>query len=268
MPEAYWEFLNRPLGKHTSVFDVSHSLYTDTFLCTAAFSALFILTPIVSNAFFPKWYNGMEKKRRFDFKSYFVCLFHHFYVVPVSWYHIYLDYIAPKSQYNLIIYAQSEIFFIPFCLGYLLTDTAFYAVPEVFKGKFEYIIHHVLTVTLVLSSSIFGQHSGVNRYIPHLLVSDTANLFFNIAWILRTTPAFKGSNIVFAFEMAFVFFYFFIRCIHMPMMFLAIYLDPVKFMSLGIGRFMLLPIGLMQWFWMNKIIAGLRGRFKKVNNRE
>ena len=124
MPEAYWEFLNRPLGKHTSVFDASTTLYRDTILSTAAFSALFILTPIVSNIFFPKWYNNMDKKRKFDFKSYFVCLFHHCYVVPVSWYHIYLDYIAPKSQYNLISYAHSEIFFIPFCLGYLLSGTA------------------------------------------------------------------------------------------------------------------------------------------------
>jgi hypothetical protein len=264
MPEAYWEFLNRPLGKHTSVFDASTTLYRDTILSTAAFSALFILTPIVSNIFFPKWYNNMDKKRKFDFKSYFVCLFHHCYVVPVSWYHIYLDYIAPKSQYNLISYAHSEIFFIPFCLGYLLSDTAFYAVPEIFRGKFEYIIHHILTVTLVLSSSICGQHSGVNRYIPHLLISDSANLFFNIAWILRTVPDLKGSKIVFAFEMAFVTLYLLIRCIHMPMMFVAIYLDPAKFASLGIGRFMLFPIGILQWYWMSKIIGGLQGRFKKV----
>lgn len=130
------------------------------------------------------------------------------------------------------------------------------------KGKYEYIIHHTLTLFLVISS-LFG-NGEILRFIPHLLISDTTNIFFNIAWIMRLFGG-KGSTVVVTLEMLFALSFLLVRVINMPCMFYALG-NQAK--GLGLARHALAPIAIMQWYWFYKIARTIIIRFMENPNTE
>ena len=129
-------------------------------------------------------------------------------------------------------------------LGYTFTDTITVAIQEALKGKFDYIVHHFLIVALVLNATYIPD-GNIARWIPHLLLCDTTNIFFNAAWLFRTTPL-KDSSIVFTLEILFAISFFFIRVIHLPI-FLLVCLSKPYMGSFGWAKFALGPFVLLQW---------------------
>ena len=108
--------------------------------------------------------------------------------------------------------------------------------------------HHFLTLFVVISS-LFGSGS-ILRFIPHLLISDTTNIFFNTAWLIRLLGG-KGALLLTVLDISFAVSFLLIRVIHMTSMFWALGSQAT---GLGFARYALAPIAMMQWFWFYKIV--------------
>ena len=190
---AYWEFLSRPTSaiSTTRGIDVLPFFTRDVVILTAFFSSIYLLTNVLLTTLWPNWHRSLEQRKRSELPSYVLCLVHHFVAVPTAWYRVTQDWYHPSTIE--IDYAPLTATIAPWCIAYLITDTIFYALPEVMRGKFDYITHHVLVLSLVISS-LFGPGSLL-RYIPLLLISDSTNIFFNLAWLLRLVGM-RGSFVV------------------------------------------------------------------------
>jgi hypothetical protein len=237
--------------------DVMPNIIVDTIMCTIIFVAFYLIYPIAMKRFYYKWYTSLNKRKRVELPAYVVCLLHHFFMVPRGWIHIYNDYMLTSNDVD---YATVEATIAPFSLGYLFADTLCYAIPQLlYTRNVEYLIHHMLAVSLVIAG-MFAPGS-LNRFIPHLLICDTTNIFFNVAWLCRAA-GFQGSTVVTCLEVSFALSFFFIRGIHLPIAFVAL-ANSEESMFLGFAKNTLLPIVLMQWYWLAKILSTLVNRISK-----
>ena len=257
----YWNFITRSLPKHETIsgMDSIPNFPSKLFVWAVFFMFLFSVVPYVTKVVTPKWYSKLPDRKQREYPSYVVCLVHHIFMVPRAWLHIYLDALRTNSDLAIVHYAYVEASVAPFCLGYLIGDTVCFAIPEMLRGKFEYIIHHVLVTWLVVSSLFSSGH--MTRFIPHLLLSDTTNLFFNTAWLLRAA-GYADSPIVTILEILFAISFFIARVINMPLAFYAIFTCEYS-EGLGWARYTLAPIAILQWYWFAKILASLTSRFGK-----
>jgi len=286
----YWGFLNRPppIAPGRGIEGIPH-LWRDSALLFLGFSFAFVTLPSLLSRLFPKWYASLDEKKKREIPSYVVCMIHHFYVVPRSWYHIYLDLQLQGEAALLVDYAPLEAVVSPVCIGYLAADTLFYALPNL---SVEYMVHHTLTLFLVWKG--INAPSYIVRFIPHLLICDTTQIFFNTAWLLRLAgwrapdkddtkeegqegkesakdksqvaavdPSLSWKiQIVTFLEMSFAVFFLLLRVINMPLTFLVITLNG-KAVSMEWARFVYLPLTLLQTFWFSKIAkAVIFGRSK------
>ena len=192
---VYWEFLSRPSSPNSTTrgIDVLPFFTRDVLVLTAFFSSIYLLTNLLLTTLWPTWHRSLERRKRSELPSYVLCLAHHFVAVPTAWYRVTMDWYTSPADVLGIDYAPLTATIAPWCIAYLITDTIFYALPEVMRGKFDYITHHVLVLSLVMSS-LYGPGSLL-RYIPLLLISDTTNIFFNLAWLLRLVGM-RGSFVV------------------------------------------------------------------------
>lgn len=258
--DNYREFLFRQPPTDLSVIgsgrDGIPNLEMYTLLFTIYFCLLFYYTPKVVSMINKNWYNGLDKIKRDQMPSYIVCLFHHFVVVPSSYYQIYLDYnIENIAQIN---YPKKEGWITSYCLAYLIADSIFYAIPEAIKKEkkdFQYIIHHIVTLSLILPC-IYSENGSVMRFIPHLLISDTSNILLNLSWLVSLT-SFRDHIITKSMKILFVITYFILRAYHMPIMFWAVATYDQYINGLGIGKYMIIPLILLQWYWSFLIISKL-----------
>ncbi|KAJ1421379.1 TLC domain-containing protein [Ochromonadaceae sp. CCMP2298] len=177
-------------------------------------------------------------------------------MVPTAWVHVYSDSVLTAAEAAVVKYALVEAYVGPFCVGYLMGDTIAFAVPEAFRGRFEYLVHHVLTIWLIITA-MFGP-GNLCRYIPHLLLCDTTNIFFNSAWLLRRS-GWKGTSLVSALEMSFALCFLLVRVINLPLIFLNALMQPCV-VQWGAARFTLIPIAGMQWYWFYKIASTIISR--------
>ena len=250
MRRAYLEFLNRPASSSSTTrgIDTLPNLLRDSLIITAIFSIFSVLvTPIISRTC-SATFKSLSGRKKKELPSYVLCLLHHIVAVPFAWICVYNDMNLDSEDLLTIDYAPITAVIAPWCIAYLVTDTVFFAIPEALIGKFEFIIHHVLTLTLVVSS-LFAP-GAIMRFIPHLLISDTTNLLFNTAWLIRLSGG-KKSRILLCLEVSFLLSFFLIRVINMPCMFWALgaHAD-----GLGYVKYVLIPIALMQWYWFYKIV--------------
>lgn len=254
----YWEFISRALPSSgvPTAMDVIPDFYRKTFIWSLFFTILHIVTPFITKSVFPKWYASLSSRDRKDFPSYVVCTVHHIVMVPTAWYHVYQDFLLTPEMAANVQYAVVESPVAPFVIGYLVGDTLCYAIQEMFALRFEFIIHHVLTLSLVCTSLIGPGYFC--RFIPHLIICDTTNIFFNIAWILRRC-GFKGSNLVTGLELTFAFFFLLARATNLPVVFALVMMHP-GVTHWGWARFTLAPIALMQWYWFSKIVSSMASK--------
>lgn len=255
----YIKFVLRPQPTHstTTGFDNVPYFWHKLIFWTSFFTILFFVVTFVSKKLFPEWYSKLDARKRREFPSYVVCLVHHFAMVPRAWLHIYQDFLRTEAELAVIHYASVEATIAPFCLGYLLGDTICFAIPELLKGKWEYIIHHILTSWLVTASMFAPGH--MMRYIPHLLICDTTNIFFNTAWLMRTSESLAKTSIVTVLELCFAFVFLIARVSNMPLAFYAIWICPTA-SALGYALYTLPPIACMQWYWFYKIASNIGSR--------
>lgn len=257
----YWKYLSKPLKETPAGITYMPNFYQNTIVMTLLFSCMYIIVPLLVKIIYNDWYYKLDKKKQEDLPSFIVCLFHHFLLVPRSWYHVINDFNNGNSN---IEYAPIEVIVSPICLGYLISDTIFYAINELFAhNKFDYIVHHVCTVILALFT-IFAEDGSICKFIPLLIICDTTNIFFNCAWLFRLTPEWRQSSIVKVLEMGFLGSFVLLRTFHMPVLFYAIAITKSKY--LGMAKHMLLPIALMQLYWTVLVLSGSSKRFfqKKV----
>lgn len=254
----YWQFINRKLPQNEipTGFDVIPYFYYKTAIWSLFFTIMNVIVPVLTRFLFPKWYKSLLPRDRREFPSYFVCLIHHIAMVPFAWYHVYQDALLTNEIARTVDYASLEAYVGPFCLGYLIGDTVTFAFLEMLSLRFEYIIHHSLTIWLV-STAVFGP-GNLLRFIPHLILCDTTNIFFNISWLLRRC-GWKNSLIVTLLEILFAFFFLLVRVINLPCVFFIVTINPLS-LQWGLARYCLIPISIMQWFWFYKIATTMYKR--------
>jgi hypothetical protein len=262
---GYWNFMTRKLPTHETIrgIDAIPNFESKVLVWTLFFTVVFFIIPMIAKIVAPSWHASLPARKQREYPAYMVCLIHHGFMVPRAWVHIYSDALRSAAELSVIHYANVEATIAPFCLGYLLGDTICFAIPEVIRGNLEYIIHHVLVSWLVVASLFSSGH--MTRFIPHLLLSDTTNIFFNTAWLLRTF-GYQDTPIVTILEILFAISFLIARVINMPFAFWAIYhCDYAE--GLGYARYTLAPIAILQWYWFYKIVSSLGSRFggKKKN---
>ena len=223
-----------------------------------------LIGPKILKRIFPKWYDDLGKKKQMELPSYMASQFHHMALTPLAWYVIYKDYLLPNYDNGMVDY---EFFFAvcgPACTAYLLADTIVYAARQALKGLPEYLIHHVFTIWMIYA--LFHAPGRLYKFFPHLLAADTANIFFNTAWFLRSA-GYRGTSIVSFCEMMFALLFLLLRAINLATVMLLLFYHGET--AIGPGRYSLLPIVLLQWYWFSKIFAtatGLNVEKKKVKN--
>eukprot|EP01039_Chlorochromonas_danica_P009596 gene9596-10607_t len=251
----YWEFIFREPSKvfiPTGGSSVN-ALYEKTVVWSVFFTLLNYLVPFLAKTCLSSWYKSLTPRKRDEMPAYAICLVHHFLLVPVAVLHIWQDFQRSDVNHD---YSLTESWVSPISLGYLIGDTIGYALPELLRGRSEYLIHHVLTLWLVWSS-IWGP-GQLLRYIPHLLICDSTNICFNLAWLLRTT-SWRESGVVTVLEVSFCILFLVFRVVNLPLVFLTVTMHGLD-QGIGYARFTFLPIAILQWYWFSKIASGLYER--------
>lgn len=255
---AYWDFMARPMANHR--LPTAQEMVPDFFLHTGVWTAIFvglmILIPFILKRLYPYWYNSLNERKKEELPAYLTSMVHHLTVVPLAWYCIYNDFQVtdPNKPIDLTIFLQ---FAAPFCIGFVLADTIFYAVPLIFRGNFEYIIHHALALWMTYAL-LFGSGHFV-RYFPHIVICDTTNGIFNFAWLLRLT-GWKDSTLVSSMEIVFAVLFFFLRVINLSTVFGIMFFHP-EGAAFGVARYAFPLISLLQFYWSVKIAQAM---FKKL----
>ena len=210
---------------------------------------------MISAQMAPMWFKSLNERKKAEFPTYLSSMIHHFSVVPLAWYYIYLDY--QTEVHKPIDFANFLCFVAPLCSGFVVADTLFYAIPLTFRGNFEYVLHHGLALWLIY---LFLYGPGCfTRFYPHLIICDTTNILFNSAWLLRLA-GFRDSAVVSALELMFSLFFVLIRAVNLTLVFGVILLNPQSEVF-GVGRFVLPMISLLQFYWLGKIAQSLIAKF-------
>jgi len=80
--------------------------------------------------------------------------------------------------------------------------------------------------------------------------------------LLRLTP-YQNHPIVTILELSFLCFFILFRVINMPLCFL-VQMQHGAAIGMGLARFTFLPLTLMQFFWMFKVVQGVQKKMKQV----
>lgn len=255
---AYWNFMARPMADHRmpTVEEMAPDALKHTALCTALFVVIMVLFPIILKSTYGKWYDSLNEKKREELPAYLSSMVHHLTVVPLAWYFIYQDF--QVTDYNKPADLTGFLrFAVPFCTGFILADTINFAIPQAVRGNLEYIIHHILALWMIYAL-LYGSGHFI-RYFPHLIICDTTNGVFNIAWVMRLA-GYKDHPLVFVLELSFALLFFFLRVINLSVVFGIMFFHP-EGAAFGVGRYAFPLISSMQFYWAFKIIQAM---FKKL----
>jgi hypothetical protein len=257
----YWSFLNRGFGKYNAdnFTDVIYkNFWLHSIYCTIFFSSLFLFIPKLITFYASKWHDSIDDKKKKELPAYIVCMFHHVVIVPWSIKSIYDDWYHRNNDIHLFHdYRTTETSVVPILIGYLMGDLFCSAIPTM---QWEYIIHHIITLYLTIQGC-FAIPPYTARFIAHLLICDSTQLTFNTAWLLRLTP-YQNHPIVTILELSFLCFFILFRVINMPLCFL-VQMQHGAAIGMGLARFTFLPLTLMQFFWMFKVVQGVQKKMKQ-----
>ena len=264
---AYWKFISRvSYGEYPGGFTLVPNMVQATGMWTLFFIALMQLSPIILSRVFPKWYKNLGEKKQHELPSYVASQFHHCALTPLAWYVIYEDTLLPNYDNGMVDYKFFFSIAGPACTAYLLADTICFAAGQALKGLPEYFIHHIFTLWMIYA--LFHAPGRMYKFFPHLLAADTCNIFFNLAWFLRSA-GYRGSPVTSACEMLFAIGFFFLRAINLATCMSLLFYHGET--AIGPGRYSLLPIIFLQWYWFSKIFAtafGLNGKKTKKEKKE
>ncbi len=227
------------------------------------FCLLNFALPRLTARFFPRFWNGLDDKKRKDFPSYAAGMFHHLVIAPCGYYMIYKDYMKTPDQYNNEDYAKTffGLFSLTYAFGYILGDIIFFTIPQMLVGEFEYLIHHV--AALVLYRGLLIGQGAIIRFIPHFMICETSNTIFNTCWFLRNNEDYKNSSILPTLEKCFAIAFFILRIVNLPFAIYCLWQLPSTH-NVGIYKWVMVPILGLQYYWLVLIIKALK---KKMGGR-
>jgi len=227
---------------------VSRSIY----IWSVVITLMMIGTKYAASAMFPKWYNGLSARKKEEFPAYFVSIFHHFTLVPISYYYIYKEYVSDPTT-EVMDYSNFLGIVVPIATGFIVGDTICFAFGQLLIGKSEYMLHHILAVWMIYA--LLAGPGELTRLYPHIMIADTTNIFFNTAWLLRLTE-WKNHPIVNICELLFAFTFLVVRGIHLTYVFYLL-LTHAKSELLGYARVTFIILGVLQFYWIFKIVQGI-----------
>jgi TLC domain len=259
---AYWRYTTRMISNETpiqSAFESVPNLARDSLIWSIVFTALMLATPFFFKTYWKDWYKGLDRRKKVELPPYAVSMIHHFTMVPLAWQCIYQDAMLVDYSNGTVDYVSFIALTVPICIGFIVSDTICFAAGQALAGVPEYMIHHVLTIWMVLS--LMAAPGQLHRFFPHILICDTTNIFFNTAWLLRL-GGYKASALTSICEKLFALSFLLVRCINVCLVMAVIFLSPYSH-PMGLARYTLPPIMLLQWFWMSKIAATVLGLKKR-----
>lgn len=216
----------------------------DRFLAIFLFFCLQLIAIRFLQVKYPHWWEKLPSSKQSAIPPCLVGLVHHFVVVPFAAHAMF------KHCINGYLLSENEVYYVSlFSFGYLFVDTLFYAIPESRQGRHEYTLHHILAVWVAVAMA--EAHSpDMLRLIPDILMCELSTIFFAIGWIMRSTTH-RTSTLIKPLEILFAITFFLTRCVNLTRS--VIHCWSVS-EEIGVARFTLIPIVLMQWFWMYKIV--------------
>lgn len=235
-------------------------MFVPSLLSSVVFSFLHLFVPNILNALYPAWWKNLPQKKRDEIPACVAGLFHHFVVAP---YGIFMGF-----QYMYLgrpVIAEEGKVVIPWILGYLVGDTLFYALPLATKGQLEYLIHHILGFWLTYGAFTASSTTIISLF-PHFLATEMSTAFFSLGWIARNT-SYKQTDmwLINLLENIFVVLFTLTRIINMPYIVVTNWEDLT---DVGLARYSLIPIVMLQFYWFYKIIRTIIGSGKKEKERE
>ena len=219
----------------------------DRFAAALVFFCLQLCIVRFLKVVYPHWWEKLPVTKQSAIPPCIVGLMHHFVVIPVAAWAMYEYYTSGQLLTASHVYGLSL-----FSFGYLSVDTLFYAIPESMRGNHEYSIHHVLAVWVTVALAD-AKSPDMLLLVPDILMCELSTIFFAIGWIMRST-SYKTSTVIKPLEILFAISFFFSRCINLSW---SVFRCWHVSEEIGPARFTLIPIVLMQWFWMYKIVMSV-----------
>lgn len=193
---------------------------------------------------FPTWWKSLAPKKHREMVPCIANLFHHFVVAPAGLYIAYRHYfVASKVTTEEIVLVS------PFCFGYLIADTLFFALPQLLQGKYDYMIHHLLGIYLI-GAAFSATNPDVLIVAAHLMISELSTIVLNIGMVLRKT-SYKDSSIITLCNFIFLILFFLTRVVNLSYQVFTAWEAAAE---LGAARYLLVPILILQYFWFYKIV--------------
>ena len=253
--------MSRPIPDEIALtpLQMAPNFYLHTLYYSVAFVAIMASISPIFGTLFPSWYKALNDKKREELPAYVTSMFHHFSVVPMAWYFIYMDYTST------IDCAQFVWFAAPFCTGFVIADTIFYAIPLCFRGNFEFALHHILAIWMVFT--ILSGSGHLIRFLAHIIICDTTNAVFNIAWFLRLSK-YKDSVAVTICEVSFAVLFLNLRCINLSTVFGILFFSHLGEASYGFGRYVFPILSVMQFYWLYKILQATLQKVFPAKNKK
>ena len=221
------------------------------------FTSMYPLITLILKTFFNKQVVNMDQKYRKDLVPYIYCLIHHLYVVPFAFYHILADIHRTDDEAFDVNNAAVFANVFPFSFGYLVGDTLMYAIPEAMCGRYEYVLHHILGLSLTASAALV--RGPMVRMSAHMLMLELSGIFLTFSWLFRNF-GWRDTAVVKILEYCFSLAFFLLRIVHLP---LTIFAYRHQFLTeyrlLGA---IFIPVTAMQFFWFYKILGHLTGKKK------
>lgn len=193
------------------------------------------------------WWEKLPLGKQSAIPPCMVGLIHHFVVIPIAGWAMY-EYFA-----HGYLLTEGEVYGLSlWSFGYLFVDTFFYAIPESRQGNHEYTIHHILAVWVTVALAD-AKSPDMLLLVPDILMCELSTIFFAIGWIMRSTT-YRTSVWIKPLEVLFAISFFCTRCLNLTWSVVRCWHVSEE---IGWARFTLIPIVLMQWFWMYKIVVSV-----------
>jgi len=204
---------------------------------------------------------GLDDGKRNELPSFVASLVHHLVVAPVGLHLFFKDWARVPAEYLTMDYALSfgGLWSVPFAFGYMAADSIIFTFPQLLKGHYEYAMHHGAALTLFYG---FVSTSGaVVRFMPAIYLCECSGVIFATAWFVRNGGGRDTAFLKFL-ELSFAVVFFITRIINFPLSMYTLMNLPTTMDSVGIIRFALFPLIVLQFYWFYMIIKTLEKKKK------
>ena len=211
---------------------------------SAIFISLHYLVPKLLHYQWPLWWENLNPKKKTEMTPQVVALFHQVVVVSFA-----INMIYYELTEGYVVTAEVVKKLGPFVYGYFIGDTLYYAIPEATGGKFDFLIHHL--VSIWVGTNLMNCTSmEMRRFCPHFLIMEISAVFFGFGWIMRIT-SYNNSIFITIFELLFAISFFIGRIVNFPYQ---VYVAWDASAEMGLSRYMFPLLLVLQFFWFYKIL--------------